>query len=265
MPKVLTSAQIRSYQQDGVLFPLPALGDADLQHFRSWHHELDRRLGGRPTAQQMGECHLHYQRAADLATHPAILDAVEDLIGGNILVHSSTIFAKDARDQRFVSWHQDSYYWRLSEPRLVSAWIALTDSGIENGCLRVLPGTHTRRFEHIEQRHENNILGKGLTVSEGLDFATAVDVVLKAGQMSFHHANIVHGSQPNTSTGPRIGFAIRYVSTDTSQKKPHHEVILARGRDDYRFYTVQDKPTAGIEQGLIIQQAFEKNRESNRR
>jgi non-heme Fe2+,alpha-ketoglutarate-dependent halogenase len=265
VPKILSYAQIRSYQQDGVLFPLPALGGADLQHFRSWHDELDRRLGGRPTAQQKGECHLHYQWAGDLATHPTILDAVEDLIGGNILVHSSTIFAKDTGDQRFVSWHQDSYYWQLSEPRLVSAWIALTDSGTENGCLRVLPGTHTRHFVHIEQRHENNILGKGLTVSEGLDFATAVDVVLKAGEMSFHHANIVHGSQPNTSTGPRIGFAVRYVSTDVSQAKLHHQVILARGRDDYGFYDVQEKPTAGIEEGLIIQQAFEKNRKANRR
>jgi non-haem Fe2+, alpha-ketoglutarate-dependent halogenase len=265
MPKVLTSAQIRSYQHDGVLFPLPALGDADLQHFRSCHDELDRRLGGRPTAQQKADCHLHYKWACDLATHPAIVDAVEDLIGANILVHSSTIFAKYAGDDRFVSWHQDSYYWRLSEPRLVSAWIGLTESTIENGCLRVLPGTHVRRYDHIEQRHQNNILGKGLTVSEGLDFTTAVDVVLRAGEMSFHHANIVHGSQPNTSSGPRIGFAIRYVSTGVSQEKPHHQVILARGRNDYGFYNVQEKPTAGTEDGLIIQQAFEESRETIRR
>ena len=264
MSNVLTPRRFGPTKTMACCFRCP-LGDADLQYFRSCHDELDRRLGGRPTAQQKADCHLHYKWACDLVTYPAILDAVEDLIGANILVHSSTIFAKYGGDERFVSWHQDSYYWRLSEPRLVSAWIGLTDSTIENGCLRVLPGTHTRRFEHIEQRHKNNLLSKGLTVSPELDFAKAVDVVLKAGQMSFHHANIVHGSQPNTSTGPRIGFAIRYVSTDVSQEKPHHEVILARGRDDYRFYTVQDKPTAGIEQGLIIQQAFEKNRESNRR
>jgi hypothetical protein len=260
MPKSLTSAQIQSYQRDGLLFPLPALDDEELRYFRSCHDELDRRLGGRPTAQQKGECHLHYKWVCDLATHPAILDAVEDLIGPNILVHSSTIFAKYAGDERFVSWHQDSYYWRLSEARLVSAWIALTDSTIENGCLRVLPGTHARRYEHIERRHGNNILSKGLTVSEELDFAKAVDVVLKAGEMSLHHANIVHGSQPNTSAGPRIGYAIRYVATDVSQEKPHHEVILARGRDEHRFYSLQERPTAGIEQGLPIHEAFEKNR-----
>jgi hypothetical protein len=98
-----------------------------------------------------------------------------------------------------------------------------------------------------------------------LDFARAVDVVLKAGDMSFHHANIVHGSQPNTSTGPRIGFAVRYVATHVRQEKPHHPVILARGRDDCRFYHLQEKPAAGIEQGLIAQQAFEKEREVNPR
>jgi ectoine hydroxylase-related dioxygenase (phytanoyl-CoA dioxygenase family) len=265
MSKVLTSLQIQSYQQDGLLFPLPALNDAELRYFRSCHDELDLRLGGRPTAQQKGECHLHYKWACDLATHTGILDAVEDLIGPNILVHSSTIFAKYAGDERFISWHQDAYYWSLSEPRLVSAWVALTDSSIENGSLRILPGTHTRRYEHIEQPEKNNILGNGLTVSEKLDFATAVDIVLKAGDMSFHHANIVHGSQPNTSAGPRIGFAVRYVSTDVRQEKPHHEVILARGRDDCGFYQLQEKPGAGIEQGLLIQEAFEKRRQAHRR
>jgi ectoine hydroxylase-related dioxygenase (phytanoyl-CoA dioxygenase family) len=265
MLKVLTSAQIQSYQEDGVLFPLPALSDTELQYFRSCHDELDRLLGGQATAQQKGECHLHYNWACDLATHPRILDAVEDVIGPDILIHSSTVFAKYPGDQRFISWHQDSFYWRLSEPRLVSAWIALTDSGVENGCMRVLPGTHRRRYEHIEQRHQNNILGKGLTVSEELDFARAVNVVLKAGEMSFHHANIIHGSQPNISTQPRIGYAVRYVSTDVSQKKPHHAVILARGHDQYGFYCLQEKPTAGIEQGLIVQRAFENDPEANRR
>ena len=160
------------------------MGDADLQHFRSWHDELDRRLGGRPTAQQKGECHLHYQWAGDLATHPAILDAVEDLIGGNILVHSSTIFAKDAGDQRFVSWHQDSYYWQLSEPRLVSAWIALTDSGIENEHLFGLCPAPTRANASTSNNGtKTTFSAKGLLCQKGWTFATAVDVVLRAGEM----------------------------------------------------------------------------------
>lgn len=243
MLKVLTLNQVESYHRDGLLFPLPALSAAEVEYFRACHDEMDRRLGGRPTAQEKGDCHLNVKWICDLATHPSVLDAVEDIIGPDILIHSSTIFTKYAHDEKFVSWHQDSHYWGLSEPRLVSAWIALTDSTIDNGCLRVLPGTHTRAFEHLEQPQRTNILSRGHTVSDVVDLDQAIDIVLRAGQMSFHHANLIHGSKANTSTGPRIGVAVRYVATAVKQKKSHIPVILARGRDDYHHYQLQERPT----------------------
>lgn len=263
MPKTLTPDQIQAYHQDGVLFPMPVLTEEEVAYFRSLHDEFDRHLGRKPKSTDKGECHLYFKWACDLATHPKVLDAVEDIIGPNILIHSSTIFAKYAKDEMFISWHQDSHYWGLSEPRLVSAWIALTESNIGNGCLRVLPGTQTRKFDHLEQRDENNMLTKGLTVSEYLDVKAAVDIVLQAGEMSFHHANIIHGSNPNTSTGPRIGFAVRYVSTAVKQKKGHHEVILARGEDKYHYYNLQDKPTGGLEQGMIAKRNSESDPSKN--
>jgi Phytanoyl-CoA dioxygenase (PhyH) len=252
MPKVLLPDQVASYHRDGFLFPLPALREVEVAHFRSCHDELDRHLGWRPIASQKGDCHLHFKWVCDLATHPGVLDAVEDIVGPDILIHSSTIFCKYAEDEKFVSWHQDSHYWGLSEPRLVSAWIALTDSTIENGCLRVLPGTHTRKFEHLEKPQKTNILEKGLTISGDLDEAGAVDIVLLAGQMSFHHANLVHGSKPNRSIGPRIGVAVRYVATAVKQDKFHIQVILARGRDEYHHYRLQERPTADIVEGLRL-------------
>lgn len=263
MPKALTPDQIEAYRQDGLLFPLAVLSEEEVAHFRSLHDELDRRLGGKPTSQEKAQCHLHYKWACDLATHPKVLDAVEDVIGPDILIHSSTFFAKYAKDEMFISWHQDSHYWGLSESRLVSAWIALTDSTIDNGCLRVLPGTQTRKFDHIEKRDKNNLLSSGLTVSEDLDVERAVDIVLQAGEMSFHHANIIHGSKPNTRTSPRIGFAVRYVSTAVEQERRHHKVILARGHDDYHYYHLQEKPTAGLEQGMIAKKEFESNPSNN--
>ena len=250
MPRVLTPNQLASYHRDGLVFPLAVLGEEEVAHFRSCHDELDRHLGPQPTARQKGDCHLYFKWVCDLATHPAVLDAVEDVIGSNILIHSSTIFCKYAKDEKFVSWHQDSFYWGLSEPRLVSAWIALTDSTIENGCLRIVPGTHTRKFEHLEKPEKTNILEKGLTVSDALDESAAVDIVLRPGQMSLHHANIVHGSKPNKSMGPRIGVAVRYVSTAVKQERRHISVILARGRDDHHYYRLQERPTADIDQGL---------------
>ena len=244
MFKVLTPDQVQTYHRDGLLFPLPALSAAEVEYFRACHDELDHRLGGRPTAVQKGDRHLDLKWICDLATHPAVLDAVEDIIGPDILIHSSTIFTKYAQDEKFISWHQDSHYWGLSEPRLVSAWIALTDSTTANGCLRVLPGTHTRAFEHLEQPQQANILSRGHTVCDRIDLDQAIDIVLRAGQMSFHHANLIHGSNPNTSPGPRIGVAVRYAATAVKQRKSHIPVILARGRDDYHHYQIQEQPSA---------------------
>lgn len=263
MANILTPDQIQAYHRDGVLFPLPALAEEEVAYFRYLHDEVDGYLGGKPKSTDKGEWHLFFKWACDLATHPRVLDAVEDIIGPDILIHSSTFFAKYAKDEMFISWHQDSHYWGLSEPRLVSAWIALTESNTGNGCLRVLPGTHTRRFDHLVQRAQNNMLGTGLTVSEHLDVKSAVDIVLRPGEMSFHHANIIHGSNPNSSAGPRIGFAVRYVSTAVKQERGHQEVILARGEDKYRNYNLQDRPTAGLEQGLIAKRKFESDPSRN--
>src|SRR4051794_36481950 len=243
MPNTLTDEQLSAYRRDGLLFPLPALSADEVAHYRRLHDELDQHLGAKPSAQQKSQCHLRFKWVCDLATHPTILDAVEDVIGPDILIHSSTIFTKYAHDEKFVSWHQDSHYWGLSEPRLVSAWIALTDSTIDNGCLRVLPGTHTRAFEHLEAPQQTNILTRGHTVCDTVDVDQAVDIVLCTGQMSFHHANLIHSSNANTSSGPRIGVAVRYAATAVRQNKSHIPVILARGRDDYHHYQLQERPT----------------------
>ena len=263
MPKTLTPDQVQAYHQDGVLFPLPLLTEEEVAYFRSLYEEFQRYLGRKYKSTRKSQCHLHFKWVCDLATHPKLLDVVGDIIGPDILIHSSTFFAKDAKDEMFISWHQDSHYWGLSEPRLVSAWIALTESNTGNGCLRVLPGTQTRKFDHLAQRDENNMLGTGLTVSEYLDEKAAVDIVLQPGEVSFHHANIIHGSKPNTSTSPRIGFAVRYVSTAVKQERGHHEVILARGEDRYHYYKLQEKPTAGLEQGMIAKRIFESDPSKN--
>ncbi|MFT4927436.1 MAG: non-heme Fe2+,alpha-ketoglutarate-dependent halogenase [Phenylobacterium sp.] len=253
----LSGQQIEHYRSQGLLFPIPVLSADEVAYFRQHHDDFDRACGGKATAQQKGQSHLHLKWACDLATHPAILDVVETIIGGDILIHSSTIFCKYPGDASFVSWHQDSCYWGLSEDRLVSAWVALTDSDSNNGCLSIIPATQNSIFDHIEKPAKGNMLGKGLTVVQQLDTDVAEDVILRAGEMSLHHANIVHGSRPNTSDRPRIGFAVRYVATAVKQKLPHHRVILARGEDRYGHFQLQQKPTAGLSEGLQAQLSFD--------
>ena len=136
--------EVRTFRRDGILFPLPVLSDGETSHFRSAYEDFCRQLGSRPSAAQSRNPHLFHRWAYDLATQPRILDAVESIIGPNLLVHHSTLFCKYPHDGSFVSWHQDGYHLNLSEPLLVSAWIALSESNPANGCLRVVRGSHRR-------------------------------------------------------------------------------------------------------------------------
>jgi non-haem Fe2+, alpha-ketoglutarate-dependent halogenase len=257
-PRSVTDSDVKYYEENGVLFPVQVLDSAEVARYRAAAEELDRALleaaqpvapGERPVMMD-GECHLNFEWAHSLCTHPAILDVVERIIGPDILVHSSSLFFKRP-GKTFVSWHQDSNYWELSQPRLVSAWIALSDSTVENGCLRVQPGTHLTLLDHMEVHHEDNMLGTGNTVKGGHDESKAVDVVLRAGEMSLHHALMLHGSNPNRSTGPRIGYAIRYLAADVTQGRGHHEVVLARGRQRHsRFKVQKEAPTQSVADGM---------------
>ena len=123
--------------------------------------------------------------------------------------------------------------------------------------MRVIPGTHTTRLDHTVIMHEDNMLRSGLTLAAEMDESRAVDLVLKAGEMSFHHANALHSSKPNRSAEKRIGFAIRYLAPEARQVTDHHEVVLARGRDDYHHYVLLERqPPDDVEAGYAAQRLF---------
>jgi ectoine hydroxylase-related dioxygenase (phytanoyl-CoA dioxygenase family) len=258
MGRTLSAPEVARFEEHGVLFPIPALGAESLARFRAGFDVVAAQLGEAWRPERSGQWHLCFRWAYDLVTYPAILDAVEDLLGPDILVHSSSAFAKRPGSPSFVSWHQDGYYWGLAPPRLVSAWVALSDSTPRNGCLRVVPGSHRHsRLDHTALPHEHNLLGTGLEVVAAVDERQAVDVRLRAGEMSFHHMDIVHGSGPNRSDGPRIGFAIRYTTPEVSQSRPHHAVILARGSDRYgHFVRLDAAPGDSVADGLRVQRAL---------
>lgn len=254
MTRTLSHEQVQQYERDGILFPAPALSLAEVSKFRAAFERLEAHLGGRPQHRQLIQPHLCYRWAYDLATHTAILNVIEEIIGPNILVHSTSLFPKYPHEADYILWHQDAYYWGLSAPRLVSAWVALTDSTVDNGCMRVMPGTHKQKvLPHAKSsRHKKTRLS--LEVAVEVDESRAQDILLKAGDMSLHHPYIIHGSNPNQTDEMRIGFAIRFVATEIKQSLAHHAVVLARGRDDYRHYELlQEPPTDRIEAGVAAQ------------
>lgn len=257
MPDVLTRQEIERYERDGVLFPFPALTVPEAAHYRGRLEALEARLGGRFAPMQVVQPQLHFRWAYDLALHPRVLAPVRDVLGPDVIVHSASIFCKHPDGETYVAWHQDGHYWRLSEPRLVSAWVALSPSTAESGCMRVVPGSHRERLPHAERPDADNMLASGLEVAVDVDDASAVDVALRPGEMSLHHERIVHGSEPNRSADKRIGFAIRYVAPDVVQGLAHHAVILASGRDVHGHYEhLAHPPDDDMEDGLARQRLF---------
>jgi non-haem Fe2+, alpha-ketoglutarate-dependent halogenase len=258
MGRRLTASQVEAYQRDGILFPIPVLSPAETARFRAAFEEVADRLGGRPLAQALGHTHGYFRWSYDLATHPAILDAVEDVLGPDILVWTVSIFPKYPRDPGYISWHQDGTYWGLDSTRVTTAWVALTDSVPENGCMRVVPGSHRRSIlPHRDTYAPDNRLSRGQEIEVAVDEHEAVDVVLRAGEMSLHHVNIIHGSNPNTSDRSRIGFAPRFTTPETRQVDGEPPTaVLARGRDAYgHFRLLQAPPALAFEDAIAAQQA----------
>ncbi|MEO6271304.1 MAG: phytanoyl-CoA dioxygenase family protein [Lautropia sp.] len=247
MSKRLSAADVRRYRSDGILFPVDVVPAAEATDLLHRLEGTERDQGGRLAGRNNQKPHLLYPWMDALVRHPAILDAVEDLLGPNLLCWSSQFFTKNAQDESFVSWHQDGTYWGLSSPDVVTAWVALTPSLPENGCMRVIPGTQQRQVPHADTFADSNLLSRGQEIAVSVDLAQAVDVVLQPGQMSLHHVLIFHGSEPNGSDLRRVGFAIRYVPTSVSQTSGIREsALLVRGVDEFGHFDHEVAPESDM-------------------
>ncbi len=193
--------------------------------------------------------HLAFTWADELIRLPRILDTVEDILGPNLLVWSSSLFMKEARDPSFISWHQDSTYWGLSHPDVVTAWLALSVSHVANGCMRVAAGTHLMdQLPHQDTFAANNLLTRGQEVMVKVDESKVVNIELEPGEFSLHHVRIVHGSDPNPADYRRLGFAVRYVPTYLKQiAGPRDSAVLVRGVDNYHHFDPEPRPRADLD------------------
>jgi non-heme Fe2+,alpha-ketoglutarate-dependent halogenase len=246
----LSSSAVERYRRDGFYFPVRVLAPGEALGYRHRLEALEAAHGGRLTAELRQKPHLLLTWLADLVRHPAILDAVEDVLGPNLLVWSTSFFIKEAHDPAFVSWHQDATYWGLSEPDVVTAWVAFTDATVENGAMRMVPGSHGEQLAHRDTFAPHNLLSRGQEIEVAVDAGRGVDVVLRAGEMSLHHVRMVHGSPANRSDDRRIGFAIRYLPTYVRQVAGAEDgAMLVRGVDDYHHFVAEHPPTADLTPG----------------
>lgn len=251
-PRRLDPAQVRRYRDDGIVFPVDVMSPADAAGYLARLESAEAALGGRLSGRNGQKPHLLYRWADQIVRHPAILDAVEDLLGPDLLCWGSQFFTKNAGDQAFVSWHQDATYWGLSSPDVVTAWVALTPSRPINGNMRVVPGTHHRQVEHEDTFAESNLLSRGQEIRVEVDEATAVDVTLEPGQMSLHHVLLFHGSKANQADFRRVGYAIRYVPTHVRQLSDLRDSALpVRGVDRYHHFDHERSPASDLHPDAI--------------
>ncbi|MEJ1975044.1 MAG: phytanoyl-CoA dioxygenase family protein [Acetobacteraceae bacterium] len=241
----LSPEAVSYYQDHGFYAPIPALSAAEAAEARR-RLETHEREHGKLTGPLRHKSHLLFTWLDDIVRHPRILDAVEDIIGPNILVWGSSFFIKDAHDAGFVSWHQDSTYWGLDPADIVTAWVALSESTAENGAMRVIPDTHViDQVPHRDTFAADNLLSRGQEVAVEVDDAKAVMLSLQPGEMSLHHVRLIHGSDPNPSDKRRIGFAIRYLPTYVRQVVGSHDsATLVRGVDEFHNFAPEQRPDA---------------------
>jgi len=262
MPKILSPEAVQQFERDGYYFPVRVMPAAEAREYRRRMETCEAGMGGPLASNMRHKVHLLFTWAAELVRHPTVLDAVEDLIGPNILCWNTNFFIKEPRDPGFVSWHQDATYWGLEPDDVVTAWVALSDAPIESGSMKVIPGSH--RWEQIEHRdtfHEHNLLSRGQELAVDVDEAQAVYMPLQAGEISLHHVKLAHGSAPNTIDDRRIGLAIRYVPPHVRQKGVKDCATLVRGRDDCHFYDLEPAPEADLDEAARAAHADAMNRQ----
>jgi ectoine hydroxylase-related dioxygenase (phytanoyl-CoA dioxygenase family) len=208
----LTEAEIELYREDGYCVPDVRLPESLLADIREAH---DRLVSRHPEYRDYCPNILAYDLSfLNIAREPIIMDRVADVLGPDIALWNSSFFAKPAMNGRKTPWHQDGEYWPIRPLATCTAWIAIDDATIENGCLRIIKGSHKakRLAKHTTNPAKDLTLNQELVADE-FDEAQAVDLVLEAGQFSLHDVFLYHGSEANASPNPRRGMTLRYMPT----------------------------------------------------
>ena len=233
----LNTKQINQYKEFGYVSPIDVMTSEEAYEIRKEIEKIEKKWPNELEGIGRNYVHLISPVFDKVSHNKNILDAVESIIGKNILICGTTLFIKNANEKGFVSFHQDAKYIGLEPHNWVTAWIAVTDSNEANGCMRMWAESHKNNLKvHDQKFNENNLLTRGQTI-EKVPVSETHPLILKAGQMSLHHPKIVHGSGLNNSKDRRIGFVIQsYIGTNVDQVLGKMYVQLARGKDLFNYH-----------------------------
>jgi len=263
MGKQLTDKEIQQFHERGYYLPLDVASVEEIQEMRRQLEVFEAKSGSALRGTNRFKNHLLFKWLSDLIRSPKILDAIEGLIGPNLLVWSTDWWIKEAQSSKFVSWHQDSQYWGLDTRKLVTVWVALSPSTMESGCMRVLPGSHLGPdLPHKETFHDDNMLTRGQQI-EDIDETLAVNLEVDTGKAVIFAYRIAHASHPNRSNDRRIGLAIRYIPPDARQQYAETDsATLVRGKDTVGHFELEPEPACDFDPVTV---EFHRHAEEERR
>jgi Phytanoyl-CoA dioxygenase (PhyH) len=258
---VTPSPLAAAYARDGFFCPYDVIGEAEAAGILADLEAGEAELADPERRAELSMLRSYPARLLPsfdrLIRHPRLIDAVSQILGRDLLVWGSGLFLKEAASPSYVSWHQDLTYWGLDEVNEVTAWVALSPATVESGCMRFVPGSHRQRLvPHVDSFGKDNLLTRGQEIAIEVDEASAVDVILRPGQASFHHGHMFHSSGPNRSGVRRVGVAIRYITPSMKQKSGDRLLVAhVSGKDDYGHFTVAPPPA-----GRLLEEDFERCR-----
>ena len=251
MGKCLSDSQVEKFHNDGFLSPINVFSINEASELKDKLEDAEKIWPEAFSASARNNAHLNFEFLDSIVHNKNLLDAVEDILGPNILAYASTLFIKEPRDPGFVSWHQDGKYMGLSENIGITAWVALSEANGESGCMSMIPGSHEKMLAHKDTFGKDNILTRGQEV-QNVDAGKAVETPLRPGQASFHCPTVIHGSQPNRSEHRRIGFAIQtYIPTNVKSIHGRASAQLVRGIDTFGHFDLLQRPKRDMEEAQV--------------
>lgn len=246
MTNSLSQERVQNYDRDGYLCPVDVFTPEEAAELRREYEEIEARAAADPRlkAALRDDSFITVPLVDRLVTDPRVVDAVESLLGPDVLAWGCSFFVKEANSPAFISWHQDLHYWGLDDSQEVTAWIALSPATSESGCMRFAAGSHKTVVGHRDTFEKTNLLSRGQEIEVDVDEADAVEAELQPGQMSLHHGLTIHASNPNRTDDRRIGLAVRYVPTSMRQTGAVRQTArLVRGEDRFGNFELTPPPS----------------------
>ena len=255
MSVLIDETAMTQYREDGFISPIRIFSTEEAAKLRASIEAVEAERGPvfredrpRPGDPFQGsyrfKSHLLFKWLADIVRDPRLLDVVEPFTGPDILCWTTHWFVKEADSVNYVSWHQDSNYWGVESDRFVSAWLAVSLSTEESGCLRLLPGSHRGpKLEHVDTWEQDNMLTRGQAIID-VDESKAVKLELEPGEVALFDYRLAHASDPNRSDDRRIGIGIRYMPPSARQTLSDWDCAsLVRGNDPFGNFELEPEPT----------------------